>query len=257
MALALRVLLAVVLGWAAGAVAAAELSETIDRIRPAIVGVGTVLPTRRPPATFLATGFVIGDGRHVLTNAHVVPNRLDERGREFLAVFVGRGQHFESRPATAVAIDQEHDLALLQISGSPLPALVLGDSGRVREGQRIAFTGFPIGVVLGLFPVTHQGIVSAITPIAIPVPSAGQLDPGTIRRLRNPYEVFQLDATAYPGNSGSPLYEPHSGQVIGVINKVFVQESKETVLERPSGITYAVPIRYARELLRKAGLGRR
>ena len=56
-------------------------------------------------------------------------------------------------------------------------------------------------------------------------------------------EVFQLDATAYPGNSGSLLYDPETGEVVGIINKLFVKESKEVVLEKPSGITYAIPVR--------------
>ena len=76
-----------------------------------------------------------------------------------------------------------------------------------------------------------------------------------VHRLSAPYEVFQLDATAYPGNSGSPLYHPDTGVVIGVINKVFVKESKENLLKEPSGITYAIPAKFAEALLRKAGLG--
>ncbi len=27
-----------------------------------------------------------------------------------------------------------------------------------------------------------------------------------------------LDATAYPGNSGSPLYDPETGEVVGIIH---------------------------------------
>ncbi|MDQ2696638.1 MAG: serine protease [Pseudomonadota bacterium] len=242
--------------WLTGLAGAASLSDTIDRIRPGVVAVGTVLPTRRPPANFLGSGFVVGDGRHVLTNAHVLPDSLDERRKEYLAVFAGRGRQVEARPAVQVAQDLEHDLVLLKIDGNPLPPLAVGDSRQVREGKELAFTGFPIGVVLGLFPVTHRGMVSAITPIAIPVPSSRQLDPALIRRLRAPYDVFQLDATAYPGNSGSPLYEPDSGRVVGVINMVFVKESKERVLQEPSGIAYAIPIAYARPLLQQAGGGR-
>jgi serine protease Do len=93
----------------------------------------------------------------------------------------------------------------------------------VREGEEYAFTGFPIGTVLGLFAVTHRGIISAISPIAIPQLTSNSLDPKVIRRLRDPYNVYQLDATAYPGNSGSPLYDPSTAQVIGVIHKVFVK----------------------------------
>jgi S1-C subfamily serine protease len=72
-----------------------------------------------------------------------------------------------------------------------------------------------------------------------------------LRRLSDPYDVYQLDATAFPGNSGSPVYRPESGEVIGLVNKVFVQESKEAALERPSGITYAIPVDYIKRLLRR------
>jgi S1-C subfamily serine protease len=232
---------------------AASLADTVEKIKPSIVAIGTVQPTRRPPAKFQATGFVVGQGRQIITNSHALPAFLDSQNKEMLAVFIGHGKKVESRPAKKIATDLEHDLALLEIEGPPLPALRLGESRRPREGQAIAFTGFPIGVVLGLFPVTHQGIISAISPVAIPVPAAGNLDATTIRRLQNePYEVLQLDAIAYPGNSGSPLYEPDTGRVIGVINKVFVQDSKESILEKPSGITYAIPVRYVQALLKRA-----
>ncbi|MDX1654994.1 MAG: serine protease [Candidatus Competibacteraceae bacterium] len=221
----------------------AGLPQVIEGVRPSVVGVGTVQQTRRPPADFRGSGFVVGDGQHVVTNAHVVPDRLNSQRNEFLAVFAGRGKRFETRRASTVAVDRVHDLALLKIEGRPLPALRLGNSDRVREGESVAFTGFPIGVVLGLFPATHRGIIAAITPVAFPVPSAGQLDPALIRALRDPYDVFQLDATAYPGNSGSPLYEADTGRVIGVINKVFVKSTKEAVIQDPSGITYAIPAR--------------
>ncbi len=119
------------------------------------------------------------------------------------------------------------------------------------EGSSIAFTGFPIGAVLGLYPVTHRGIISAVTPVVIPVDDAGQISIKMLKRMRDPYMVYQLDAVAYPGNSGSALYQADNGKVIGVINKVFVQETKESVISKPSGITYAIPVKYVHELLEK------
>ena len=231
-----------------------SLPDTIEKIKPAIVAVGTHQKTRRPPAVFLGTGFVIGNGLYIVTNAHVVPPKVDSEKRESIAVFVGRDELVDIREATKLAEDLDHDLALLRIAGPPLPALKLGDSSRVREGESYAFTGFPIGMVLGLHPVTHRGTISAITPIAIPQLSAQQLEKTVIKRLIAPYNVFQLDATAYPGNSGSPLYDPSTGEVVAILNKVFVQESKETLLQKPSGISYAVPINYLRELLKKGGI---
>jgi len=95
--------------------------------------------------------------------------------------------------------------------------------------------------------------VSVVTPIAIPQGRAADLDPATVRRLSTgSFPVFQLDATAYPGSSGSPVYNPDTGEVLGVINMVLVKSTKESVLSQPSGITYAVPSRHLKSLLDKA-----
>lgn len=241
-------------GLSGAAASAGDLPDTIRRVKPSIVGVGTVQKTRYPAVKLLATGFVVADGQHVVTNAHAIPPILDTEGREFLAVLIPEGKG-SARPAQVVKQDHIHDLAVLRFSGNPLPALRFDDSGKVHEGELYAFTGFPIGMVLGMRPVTHRGIVSAITPIAIPQISTQQLDPNMIKRLRNPYDIYQLDATAYPGNSGSPLFDPATGRVVGVINKVFVKATKEAALENPSGITYAIPSRYVWTLLKKAGIG--
>ncbi len=69
--------------------AADGLPETIARVKPGVVGIGTVQPTRRPPVSLLATGFVVADGSHVVTNAHAIPDELASRSKEFLAVLTG------------------------------------------------------------------------------------------------------------------------------------------------------------------------
>lgn len=231
-----------------------SLPDTIEKIKPAVVAVGTFQKTRRPPSIFRGTGFVTADGLHVITNAHVLPDKIDAEKKEFIAVFAGNANQVEVREAAKIGEDRDHDLAVLKITGRPLPAFTLAKAQPVREGEIYAFTGFPIGMVLGLTAVTHRGIISAITPIAIPQLSAQLLEKNLVARLTAPYNVYQLDATAYPGNSGSPLYDPNSGQVVGIINKVFVQESKETVIQKPSGISYAIPVIHIRDLLRKLGI---
>jgi S1-C subfamily serine protease len=229
--------------------ARAELSDTIERVKPSILGIGTHQPTRNPAFRFKGTGFAVGDGRCVITNLHVLPAELSAEKKETLAVAVGRGTQLQLRDAVVLAKDERHDLVLLKISGDRLPALTIGDSAKVKEGKQLAFTGFPIGIALGQHPVTHRGIVSAITPVVIPGLNSRQLDVNMINRLLAGYDVFQLDATAYPGSSGSPLYEPDSGAVVGIINIVFVKGTKESALAEPSGITYAIPANYIRELL--------
>lgn len=232
----------------------ADLPDIIDAVRPSIVGVGTVYPIRQPiggarPNQLLGTGFAIGDGSIIATNYHVLPEQLDSENHQILAVFVGRGDEAQTRPAQIIAEDREHDLALLRILGDPLPALALGDADSVREGEMMVFTGFPIGAVLGLYPVSHRGIVSSITPAARPADNAATLSPAQLRRMRYPFDVFQLDAVAYPGNSGSPVYRESNGEVIGVLNSVFIKGSREAALEQPSGISYAVPVSWLKVLL--------
>lgn len=231
-----------------------SLAKTIAKIKPGIVAVGTYMPKRNPRAVFLGTGFAVGDGSLIVTNAHVIPDKLDNERFEQVAVYYHKDGIDKAITATEVALDKDHDLAILKISGAQLPPLKLGQAKSVQEGQLYAFTGFPIGMVLGLFPVTHRGIVSAITPNVIPMIKFDQNNVKLHKRLQNPYIVFQLDATAYPGNSGSPLYDPDTGEVVGVINKVFVQESKENILSKPSAISYAIPVNHIQSLLKEKGL---
>jgi S1-C subfamily serine protease len=230
---------------------ARSLPDTIDKVRPSIVAVGTFQPSGSPRQIFRGTGFVVGDGRYVVTNHHVLPDKLDTARREELSVYSGRGKRGKRHPAEIVAQDEKHDLAVLRIKDR-LPALQLAGGALAREGTEIAFTGFPIGMALGLYPVTHRGIVAAISPMAPPQLGSKVLTAKMIRAMRDPYDVLQLDATAYPGNSGSPVYLQETGEVVGVINSVLVKETKEAVIEKPSGISYAIPVRFVRELLERA-----
>jgi S1-C subfamily serine protease len=237
-----------------GTLWAASLPDTIDKVRGSVVGIGTVFPAKRidgssSPLTFKGTGFVVGNGRQVVTNYHVVNKPMDEDKLEKLVVFSGKGKSAKVHMASIVSTDPDHDLALLEFTGPPLPPLALGDDALRREGEDVAFTGFPIGLVLGLNQVTHRGIISAITPMVIPALSSKTLTAEQIKRVRKPFNVYQLDATAYPGNSGSVVYDIESGIVIGVINSVFVKKTKEAMLKDPSDISYAIPVKYIRDLL--------
>ena len=250
----LALLLAVVVMAPASALADDAIA-TIGRVKPSVVAVGTFERTRTPQFSFRGTGFVVDDGTLVVTNAHVMPGPLDGNRMEQVGILVPQPGNAPAafREARMVATDPGTDLALLKIGGTPLPALRIGDSDAVKEGQSIMMTGFPIGAVLGPYAATHRGIVAAIAPIAIPQASSGNLDPKVIRRLTSgTFNIFQLDATAYPGNSGSPIYDASSGAVIGIVNMVLVKGTKEAALSQPSGITYAVPSKYLLELMQKA-----
>ena len=238
--------------WALAAAApAADLPALVAASKPAVLPVGTYAATDSPRFGFRGTGFVVGDGTLVATNFHVLATGADTDNGPRTVVMVGRSEG-SLRRAKVVATDRFRDLALLQIEGPPLPALALAEAGSAREGQAVVLMGYPIGGVLGFAPVTHAGIVSSITTAALPATTASQLDPRAVSALRNGnFELLQLDAIAYPGNSGGPLLDADTGRVLGVVSMGLVKGSRESALSNPTGITYAVPVQFLHELLRQ------
>jgi S1-C subfamily serine protease len=249
-------LIAVLLAALVSARAAAQASAatTIETVKASIVAVGTFQRTRQPQFRFAGTGFAVGDGTLVATSAHLIPAGLEAgNDAESLVVVVPARDPLQRvvREARRVAVADAQDLAVLRISGPALPVLSLGDSGRVRDGQEYLFTGFPVGGALGLIPATHRAMVAAVTPMVLPTATSGPLNPRVVRQLRaGSFDVFQLDAMAHPGSSGSPMYDAASGEVIGVVNMTVARTTKEAALPQPTGIAFAVPANHLRELLR-------
>lgn len=227
----------------------ADVADTLARIKPGVVGVGTLHPTRSPRAQLRGTGFAVADGRLIVSCAHIFDSPPGKTSPEKIAVFTGSDRRMNAREARIVAIDRERDLVILQIDGEPLPALALGDAATAREGWDLYMTGFPLGAALGLNAATTRAGLAAITPIYTPPGSAARLKPGLIRQARDPFSIFQLDAISYPGNSGSPVWHPATGVVYGIVNSTVIKKSKEAALSAPSGITFAIPVNFVQELL--------
>ncbi len=227
-----------------------HFTDVVKNVTQSVVAIGIYTPLEQNGNKVLGTGFVVDDGKKVITNYHVVSQLLDPTIVQHYVVIHGSGRDVKAIKATVEKIDPVHDLALLTFDDA-LAALKLADSKLLVPGQDVAFTGFPLGAAIGLYPATHKGIVSAITPDAIPAQNADQLTVSMLKRLKEPELVYQLDAIAYPGNSGSPVYDPKNGSIVGVINKVFVSQGKESALSTPTGISYAIPVKHVHALLRK------
>ena len=230
------------------ALAETAFETVVAKIKPSVVGVGVSDPLGSPRNVLQGTGFAVGDGTLIVTNFHVVEKALDPESYQQRVVFIGVGESPKVSPAEVIKTDPGHDLAILKIKDR-VPPLALAKDTYLPDGRDVAFTGFPIGAVLGLYPATHKGMIAALTPVVIPSVNAQQLSIQMMKRLKEPFMVYQMDATAYPGNSGSPVYDMNSGEVVALINKVFVKESKEAALSAPSGITYSIPVKYLHRLL--------
>ena len=167
------------------------------------------------------SGFVATREGWVVTNAHVI------RGNGRFPITVRYGDEHQTR-ARVLALDREHDLALLEPeTPREVPALVLADPDSVRVGQTVLAFGSPFG----LDGTLTQGIVSARRDI----PANGRVIQG----------VIQTDAPINPGNSGGPLANSR-GHVIGVNTAILSRTGGS------HGIGFAMPSSYVRELIASA-----
>jgi S1-C subfamily serine protease len=218
--------LAVVMAAAAPARAEGPIVELIAAVKPSVVAVGG-------DGTPVGSGFAVGDGAHVLTALHLL--RGSAGG---LSVRTGQGEGARVQRATQVAADPDNDLALLKIEGAPLPPLRLFLGRQLSEGEEVAVSFFPADPSHGPYPVTHRGVISSIRPV-----------PGVAAR---PVTAYQLDAAIVPGGTGGPVVDPADGAVVGVVNGAYAPGGPASP-EPPPGVTFAMPIPPAIDLLRKAG----
>jgi len=160
----------------------------------------------------LGSGFVISRDGYIVTNNHVI-----QKANDITVILYDKKQH----PAKIIGADPKTDIALIKIeSDEPLPAVPLGDSDRLREGEAVIAIGNPFG----LAETVTAGIVSAKGRVI----GAG------------PYDDFiQTDASINPGNSGGPLLN-YYGEVVGI---------NTAIISSGQGIGFAVPINMAKDIL--------
>jgi serine protease Do len=77
-----------------------------------------------PRFNLRGTGFVVGDGNLLVTNAHVLQTAaVEELGADLVIQPWDRNNELRMRKATVIEVDKLHDLALLRFRGDSLPAL--------------------------------------------------------------------------------------------------------------------------------------
>jgi serine protease Do len=162
-------------------------------------------PRRRQAAT--GSGFILSADGYIMTNAHVVD------GSDDIVVTLSNRTEY---PAEVIGTDNRTDIALLRIEAENLPAVTIGDPGRLRVGQWVLAIGSPFG-----FNYTAtQGIISGL---GRSLPSGNYV----------PY--IQTDAAVNPGNSGGPLFNL-DGEVIGINSQIYSRTGGY------QGLSFAIPI---------------
>ncbi len=177
---------------------------------------------RESPREFRRPGqgsgvIVRSDGKSgiILTNSHVAS------GQDELKVKLSDGREFDAKLRGS---DPKTDIAVVEITGSNLPAAKLGNSEVVLPGEMCMAVGSPFG----LEQTITIGHISA---------------KGRRGFQRDKYENYiQTDAAINPGNSGGPLVNLH-GEVIG-INTMIVTPSGVF-----SGVGLSIPINMAKTVM--------
>ncbi len=228
-----------------------RFATVVRVIRSSVLAIGSFDVRNKPEILYLGTGFVVGDGNTIATNAHVIEALRQAKTVDHLRVFAPGQPHRKARRARLIDEDRDHDLALLRFEGPPLASLDLLWQGTAPQGQSIGILGYPMGMKLGVVPATHKGVIAAIVPAVLPLPKGSTLSPKLVKALKQPYFLYQLDMTIYPGHSGSPVFDVSSGRVLGVINKTLATKTREHLVTNPSGIAYAVEAKWVYRLLIK------
>jgi len=155
------------------------MSNVVERVRRSLVeirngrgaGAGTI---------WRADGIIV-------TNAHVV-------GRQGFQVVLADGQKLAAR---LLAQDRDHDLAVLSVEATGLPAIEAGNSRELKPGQWVLAMGHPWGVAGAV-------TAGAVIDVGIPVeqsPARG--------------EFIQVGLPLRPGHSGGPLVDTQ-GRLVGL-----------------------------------------
>jgi putative serine protease PepD len=163
------------------------------------------------------SGFIIDRKGYILTNNHVVAKA------QKITVTMANGK---KTPATLVGRDPLSDLAVIRIPSKYVDMVVtLGDSDKIRVGQKAIAIGNPFG----LSHTLTTGIVSALNR-GIRTEDGNQID-----------DLIQTDAAINPGNSGGPLLNSN-GQVMGINTAIY------SLSGGYQGIGFAIPINLAKNV---------
>jgi len=170
---------------------------------------------RRLKRTSVGSGFVIHADGYIVTNAHVVYPTVERK-----IIFADKSEY----DAEIVAVNEEHDLAVLKIDApKPLAVIQLGRSDDLMIGETVIAIGNPLGYQHSL----TTGVISALDRTL-------EFDNHVVYR-----GLIQTNAAINPGNSGGPLLNI-LGELIGI---------NTAIRGDAQNIGFAIPVDHLRQMI--------
>lgn len=207
------------------------IADVVDICAPAVVLVQvkesvTSAYHRKSLVLNSGSGFIVKEDGLILTNCHVVMGAIRRTNVTVTVRLVDGSIH----DAVVENINMETDLATIRIKKKNLPIIKLGNSKDIRPGEFVVAIGAP----LTLSNSITSGIVSS--------PNRRGEELGISHKQMS---YIQTDAAITFGNSGGPLVNLE-GEVIGI-----------NAMKVSPGISFAIPVDYAKEFLEKSEAKRR
>jgi serine protease Do len=193
--------------------------DLIEKATKSVVNISTTrlvhnLFYQPEPVGGMGSGTIIDAAKGlVLTNNHVVG------GAQKINATLWNNEVVEGTISGSCNV---HDIAVVKLTGKNLQAAELGDSDKLRVGQRVYAIGNPFGLTGG--PSVTSGVISAINRTI-------ESERGLIENL------VQTDAAINPGNSWGPLIDLE-GKIIAI---------NTAIIPYAQGIGFAVPINAAKQ----------
>lgn len=196
---------------------------------------------------FLGSGFVCSENGYVLTSNHIldltanlqiiIPPPINE----FSSLTTGQ---VSFSTASVAQIDAKSDIALLKVSGlssAIIPPRIFDVEGSIRVGDEVGCLGFPFG---------DRGLHTMKLTRTI-ICGKSLSDSGT--------KTLHVDANLHEGNSGGPVVNAVTGQVIGLVSGRFSPIGMTgasisiggVALGTNSTISFVTPISYGISLMKE------
>jgi serine protease Do len=194
-----------------------KVLAVIEKATKSVVNISTVrlvhnLFYQAVPVGGMGSGTIFdADKGLILTNNHVVG------GAEKINVTVWNNQVIEG---DIVGSCVARDIAVVEVQARDLQSAEIGNSDKLRVGQRVYAIGNPLGLAGG--PTVTSGVISALNRTI-------ESDRGLIENL------VQTDAAINPGNSGGPLVDLE-GKIVAI---------NTAIIPFAQGIGFAIPVNSA------------